>query len=488
MSHNNTLNVMAAAVLSLVAISSCDEEALNIGQTLTDESDKLEVASATYNVATRTIMADSVLALASDCYFGRVKDPETRADVTSEFTTQFHLLENTYIWPEDRILSTYDGRVAADSCDIILYLGTPFRAADSLVAMKMRVREMATPMEEGHRYYSNFSPVKAGMLRDGGISKPQLFSYANLSESDKERTSDDYQDYIRITLDDPYTAVDGTVYKNYGTYLMRQYFDHPEYFRNSFVFAHQLCPGFLFQITDGMGFHAKVTNIGLRMFYTAQGDTSVVKSRLILAGTSEVLQTTHVINDQQALQQLAAETEHTYLKTPAGLFTEVTLPVSEIKRGHENDSLLAAKVAFQRLNNQSDNPRMLSIPQTLLLVQKDSLHSFFESGKVPDNVTSYYTTFNGQETTNTYTFNNLSMLITHLWRLHEEGMKSDAQWEAHHPNWNKMVLVPISTTTSSSSSTVTSVRHDMSLTSTRLVGGADNHRDPITISVVYGKY
>lgn len=479
---------MAAAVLSLVAISSCDEEALNIGQTLTDESDKLVVTTASFNITTRTILADSVLALSSDCYLGRVKDPETHADVTSEFTTQFHLLESTYVSPEDRILSTYDGHIAADSCDIILYLGTPFRSADSLVAMKMRIREMAIPMEEGHRYYSNFNPLTAGMLRDGGISKPQMFSYANLTESDNVRTGSNYQDCIRITLNDPYTAPDGTTYKNYGTYLLRQYFEHPEYFRNSFVFTHQLCPGFLFQITDGMGFHAKVTNIGLRISYTAQGDTSVVTPRLVLAGTNEVLQTTHVINDREALQQLAEETGYTYLKTPAGLFTEVTLPISEIKRGHENDSLLAAKVTFQRLNNESDNPRMLAIPQTLLLVQKDSLHTFFENGKVPDNITSYYTSYNSAEATNTYTFNNLSMLITQLWRQHEAGMKNDAQWEAKHPNWNKMVLVPISTTTATNSMSLTSVRHDMSLTSTRLVGGADNRHDPITISVAYGKY
>ena len=162
---------MAAAALLLVAISSCDEDALNIGQSLTDESDKLEVGTASFQVTTRTIMADSVLSLASDCYFGRVRDPETNADVTSEFTTQFHLLETTNVWPEDKFLSHYDGKIAADSCDIVLYLGSPFRAADSLVAMKMRVSEMATPLEEGHRYYSNFNPSKAGMLRSGGMRK-----------------------------------------------------------------------------------------------------------------------------------------------------------------------------------------------------------------------------------------------------------------------------------------------------------------------------
>lgn len=494
----NPLTIMAASVFTLVAISSCDNDELNIGQSLTDEGDKITASTATYDVTTRTIMADSVLSLSADCYFGHVKDPETGAEVTSEFTTQFHLTEHTYIYPEERILSRYNNRAAADSCDIILYLDAPSRQDDSLLAMKMRVCELAIPMEEGRRYYSNFNPVLAGMLRTDGLCQHKVFSYANLGELDSIRSLDNYLNCIRIPLNQPYTATDGTRYKNYGTYLMCQYFDHPEYFRNSYTFTHQLCPGFLFQLTDGLGFHSKVTNIGLRTYYTIEEDGESTKANLTLAGTREVLQTTYVTNDTEALRQMAAEDTHTWLKTPAGLFTEVTLPIQQIKEGHENDSLLAAKLILQRLNSLSSDERMFSIPQTLLLVQKDSLHSFFENGQVPDNVTSYYTAYNHPIPTststgsytfnNTYTFNNLSSLVTTLWQMRQQGLKTDAQWEAHHPNWNKMVLVPVTITISSTSSTVSSVHHDMSLTSTRLVGGPNNQREPIHINVVYAKF
>ncbi|MBQ8097237.1 MAG: DUF4270 domain-containing protein [Prevotella sp.] len=482
-----TLNVMAAAALMQVAISSCENDDLNIGQSLTSESDKLTVTTATYNVTTRTIMADSVLSLSADCYFGRVRDPETGADVTSEFTTQFHLLETTYIAPADKIIGRdAEGRAAADSCDIVLYLDAPAAQDDSLTAMKMRTSELATPLEEGLRYYSNYSPLRAGIIRQGGVSKGQMFSYANLGETDDERTSDNYMPVIRITMNQPYTAPNGEQYSNYGSYVMNQYYDHPEYFRNSYLFTHNVCPGFFFQITDGLGFHSKVSNIGLRLFYRAQGDTSIVNGRLVLAGTREVLQTTHVTNDEAALRAMAAETQHTYLKTPAGLFTEVTLPISDIKQGHDGDSLLSAKLTFQRLNNQSSDNRLLPPPKALLLVQKDSLKSYFESASVPDNIKSYYTT--AATTNNTYTFANLSSLVTTLWQTRQQGIASDPNWEANHPNWNKMVLVPITYTTSTSSTTPTSVHHDMSLTSTRLVGGPDNPREPLQISIVYAKF
>lgn len=487
---------MAAAALALVAIYSCDEENLNIGQSLTDDSDKLTAATTSYIVTTRTIQADSVLALSADCYLGRVRDPETSADITSEFTTQFHLLENTYISAEENIVGRYNGRAAADSCDIVLYISSPFRSADSLTAMKMRVSELAQPLQEGIRYYSNYDPAKEGLVRQGGISKAVMFTYANLGESDSVRTSDTYQDCIRIPLNDTYTDKNGRQYKNYGTYLMQQYYDNPEYFRNSYTFTHHLCPGFIFQIVDGLGFHAKVSNIGLRTYYTVQGDTTTYKAGLVLAGTREVLQTTYVTNDEAALVGMAAETQHTYLKTPAGLFTEVTLPVADIKQGHENDSLLSAKLTFQRLNNMSSDDRMLGIPQTLLLVQKDSLHNFFEKGSIPDNITSYCTGYNNPiptsssyyQNNNAYTFNNLSSLITYLWNKRQEGLKGDASWEQHHPDWNKMVLVPVTFTTSSASAGITSISHDMSLTSTRLVGGPDNPRDPIQINIVYANF
>ena len=496
---NNKLcksQLMAAAAFALVAISSCKEDELNIGQSLTNENDKLIVATENFYVTTRTIMADSVLSLSADCYLGSVRDPQTGADVVSEFTTQFHIMETMSMAEESEVTSRYNGRAAADSCDLVLYINSPFREADSLTAMKMRVCEMAMPMEEGIRYYSNFNPLQAGMIRNGGLSKSHVFSYANLGELDSERLEDSYQDCIRIPLNDPYTATDGTVYSNYGTYLMQQYYDHPEYFRNSYAFTHHVCPGFFFQITDGMGFHAKVRDIGLRIFFSAKHESEDVKGTLVLAGTREVLQTTCVTNDRETLQAMAAETQYTYIKTPAGLFTEVTLPVAEMKQSHEGDSLLSAKMTLQRLNNMSSDDRMLPAPKTLLLVQKDSLYRFFENNCVPDNVMSYITGFNytdpvstaGYSNTNTYTFNNLSALITALWNLRKEGLNSDPLWERNHPDWNKMVLVPITFSTNSSQTVVTSVHHDMSLSSARLVGGADNPNDPIRIDAVFAKF
>lgn len=479
------LTLLAGAVIAAMAFSACDDETPNIGSSLTSESDKLDITATTFQAYSQTIMADSVLSLSNNCYFGRVRDPETGSDVTSEFTTQFHLLENTYISPDSLIVNRYDGRAAADSCDLVLYLSSPFKSSDSLTAMKMSVWELSSPMLEGQRYYSNYDPFSHGMVRTDGLRKSKMFTYCDqaVSQTVRNASSTTYLDNIRITLNQPYTAADGTVYNNYGTYLLQQYYNHREYFNNSYTFAHNVCPGFFFQVTDGLGFHAMVSNIGLRTYYRVQGDSTVVNAQLTLAGTREVLQTTHVTNDVEAIRRLAEQDDCTYLKSPAGLFTEVTLPVDDIKQSHQSDSLIGAKIVFQRLNYQSADDRMFSMPATVLMLPKDSLYTYFERSSTPDNRTSYISAYSSSN--NTYTFSNISNLISALWNTKQQQTAIDPLWTEKHPNWNHVVLVPITYTTSSTSSTPTSIEHNMGLTSTRLVGGKNV---PIDIFVTFAKF
>ena len=157
----------------------------------------------------------------------------------------------------------------------------------------------------------------------------------------------------------------------------------------------------------------------------------------------------------------------------------MTLPVDKIKKGHANDSILSAKIAFQRmvdLNNRTDD--LLSDASELLMIERDSIYSFFEKGNVTNNRTSYLAVYNS--TLNTYTYNNISSLINHMYANRDKGSK----------NWNKVVLIPVKTssvrTSSYSSATVTGINNEMGITSTRLVGGINNPRNPV-ISVIYNQ-
>ena len=172
----------------------------------------------------------------------------------------------------------------------------------------------------------------------------------------------------------------------------------------------------------------------------------------------------------------------------------MTLPIDEIFNGHENDSIMTAKISFQRINTGFyDNA--LQAPEDIMMIPKDSLYTFFENKKAPDNKTTFYTSLlnsSGVNTSNQYTFSNISSLVSSMATRKRMGLKSDSNWLAAHPNWNKVVLVPVQILVGSSTSTLTSTtsnfEHDFEISSTKLVGGSENPHDPIKLSIVYGKF
>lgn len=477
-----------------MALSSCNNDDLTIGSSLTSEADKLDVTTATFDVTTKTVNAGAVIARAKECYFGRVKDPETGAYITSDFMSQFHILESFLLADEDSVISKENGQVVADSCELHIYLQNPSSFCDTLAAMKMKVTELSTPVQDGINYYSDFNPDKEGYLRTNGLQKTKVFTWADMFSSNSERSSENYFNHITITLNQPYTDKAGNTYKNYGTYILQQYYRHPEYFQNSDVFTKNVCPGFFYEITDGIGFHGQVPYTGIQVFYRAISNDTVYNTTTTLAGTNEVLQTIRITNESEKLEQLLKDNTCTYLKSPAGLFTEVTLPIDDIMQGRSRDSLLAASLSFQRINNESHTKSTPAIPQNVLLICKDSVEHFFAESSLADNITSYTATY-GTTNDNLYTFSDISAMIMHLAQLKSEGLKSDSNWIQNHPNWNKLMLIPIHldqvTTTSAygiSNTTDISIDHDLSVSSTRLIGGSENPRQPIQLNVIYGHF
>jgi len=127
---------MAIAAAAAMAISSCDEDTKTLGNSLTNDGDKLSMTTSVYNASSQTILADSVLTSSIVSYLGCVEDPQTKSIVKSGFTTQFNILDNIYI-SDDKYFDHRDkddNGLVADSCDIILYSDTPFKNYGKLLA------------------------------------------------------------------------------------------------------------------------------------------------------------------------------------------------------------------------------------------------------------------------------------------------------------------------------------------------------------------
>lgn len=474
------------AVCSSIVFAACDETTESIGTSLTDNTDLLEVTTDTFTVTSRSFISDSVLSRNTTGYLGKIRDPETGNYITGDFMAQFGTLENYQFPVLDSIASLdADGQVVADSCHIRLFY-TDFYG-DSLATMNLTAHEMAMPMEESVKYYSNFDPMEAGFVRTDGMKINKTYTLTDLSVPEDERNDEgSYTPNIKLDLNKEYVDKDGVRYNNYGTYVMRKYYENPDNFKNSYNFIHNVCPGFYFKVNDGLGSMAYVMVSQLNVYFKFKNDSTYVGTASF-SGTEEVLQTTNIVNDNHAIEALAADNSCTYLKTPAGIFTEIELPVDDIKRGHENDTLNTAKLTLTRINNSTHGEYSLDVPYRLLMIPKDSLYSFFENEDIINNQNSFIATYS--KSSNNYVFNNISGMITSMYNNRTAGLAADPNWLADpkNLNWNKVVIIPVNVTTNSSGQVV-KVVHDMSLTSTRLVGGSDNPNGPITISVVYSKF
>lgn len=481
------MNIKYWASLALASffLMSCDDTTDNIGSSLIDNVDKLHITTDTFTVSTRSIVADSVLSRNMTGYLGKVRDPETGAYLSSSFMTQFYSPENFSFPDKDSIQSRDElGEVMADSCDIRLYYNGFY--GDSLATMKMSVYELTKPVEEQKFFYSNFNPEKEYI--NGNENKTnKVYTLVDLNVDEKTRYSKDYMPAIRISLD-----------KEYGTKILKAYYDNPNAFKNAYSFIHDVMPGFYFKSVGGLGSMAYISLSQLNVYFrhktttTASDGTkrdTIITSVGAFPGTEEVLQTTTVSNDKSTLQKLVSDNSCTYLKSPAGIFTEMRIPVKDIVEkqyigedgktySHKNDTINSAKVVLTRINNAQDSEYTLAIPQTLLILPKADMYSFFEKKKVADYKTSFLATYNSS--TNTYTFNNISGLVKHLY---ENGDRTKADWD-------KVVIIPVKTTYNTTSTTkeLIAVNHDMSLASTRLVGGPESKYGDIKISVIYSKF
>lgn len=463
-------------VLAALTLFSCDDTTDTIGQSLIENGDAVEIATDSFVVTTRSVLADSVLSRNVTGYLGKIRDPETGAYVTGDFMTQFHVVEgyDTFM-KRDSIASSWNGDISADSCELIFFYSSFY--GDSLASMNARVYEMSEPMQEGKNYYTNFNPIDEGLVRKNGFVADKVYSIANLTLSSSDRNNSNFVPYFSVPLNDPYTDKDGVKYNNFGTYLMRKYYQHPEYFKNSVAFAKHVLPGVFIKHENGLGSMAYINSVRLLTYYKYHQNDSTGEVYAAFDGTEEVLQTSTITNDAGTLNRLASDNSCTYLKTPAGIFTEVTFPVDEILSGtHANDSISSARLVLQRINSESTSQYALKTPTELLILPKDSLYSFFENEEINNNRSSFLASYNSSD--NTYTFNNISGLI--------RQMKLS---KGRSVNWNKAVVVPVSTTTTTVNSTsyISSVVHDMSLTSTRLVGGPATSR-PVTLTVIYSKF
>lgn len=487
------LRLLTVLVIAALTFAACDDTTEGIGGSITNKIDNINISNSAFNVTTKSIVADSVLSRNNTGLIGKMKDPETGNYVKGDYMTQLSVLPTFSVDTLDYIKQANKGSIEADSCYLLVSYNASY--GDTIAPMKVTAYEMTKPMAEDKEYYSNYDAFEKGWVNENNQHWSSNYNLSNTSDVKN----------FKIYLNKKYKK-DGKTYKNYGSYIMQTYAEHPEYFKTNYKFLHNVCPGFYIKNVGGTGNMAKIWNTELIFYWTRhktiKAKDGVTDSTAVsigynrFYGTEEVLQLNKIENDTKNMKKLASQQNWTYLKSPAGIFTEVTLPIEDIMRGHEKDTLNTASISFPRLNNKDeDNAYNFATPSTILMVQKDSLQSFFEKSKLADNRTSYTASYSSTGSyKNAYTFQNIANLVSAMYKNKGKG-----------ENWNKVVLVPVNviTTTQGYTTVISKINHDMSLASTRLIVGTDDpDKDyttdkktgkkvasgPIRIKVIYSKF
>lgn len=466
-----------------IMLASCNDDTSSMG--IFPESDEITNSTATYQLTTRSVALDSVKANSTTCFLGNITDPETNADITADFVAQFYTFEDYAFPSKSQMMGMLDGKeqkgvVQCDSIDVKLYYSSYYGDATNPMKLEAYLLDSGNILSEDSTYYTNQDFTDYIPAGSSPVAS-RVFTPTDYNEDEALQGSTAYAPNVQMRIS-----------QQVGQTMLEKYYENPNNYHNSYTFIRNVMPGLYFRTSGGRGTMLKlyVSTMNLYFHYYDEKEDSVFTGMARFSATPEVIQSTRFKNGNMEL--LLNDNTCTYLKTPAGIATEMTLPVDEVfAKEHASDSISMASVTLTRYNKPQDNYQ-LGTPNELLMVRKQDYNRFFREGRVSDNRTSYTTTFSSSY--NTYTFTNISRLMSHcrnekVSKAKEQGMSED-EWERRNPDWNKVLLIPVTTSTSTisnngaSSNVQVSVNHDMSLTSIRLVGGDTK----IKMQVVYSKF
>ena len=465
---------LAAAMLA-ATLSNCDDETTGIGDFLAN-TDEINAYSMTFKAKTRTIKyADlttddgpqGVYSRTTTAYLGKFTDVDF-GTFSADFITQINCPEG-FTFPE-----TIKG---IESASLGLYYSSYY--GDSLATMRVCVDTLDTVIDDTGDdptlYYTSYDPTDFYDEGKVPLAQKDYSAYDNVDGGAlKEETG-----YHAVTIDLPETFSDR---------IFSKYQENKDYFKDSYSFIHNVLPGFYVHNTQGEGSILYIQDIWLhlKVEYTVEDSArkdSTVWAQIPFAATNEVYMSTRLENNSDnALDNLIErDKKHSYLKTPAGLLTEVTLPLEEMYDKLGRDTLNSVSISFTKMKEISENsgksPYKMGTPQYLLLVRKSEANDFFEKNKTYDSRTSFLATYNSS--TNSYSFSQLNRLISQIFSEMNNAEERPAEgWDEH----NKLVLIPVETETDSQGNII-GLSHDLEVNSAKLIGGENG--EELEMEVIY---
>ena len=359
--------------LGISILSGCNDDLTQVGTGIQPENDRPLVYADTFYMKAKTVQTDSVYARTIYGSLGEIYDP-LYGNLKSDFMCQFYCPEN-YRFK----YTPHEGRI--DSVEFSLYYSRSW-TGDSLTPMRAQIYEVTTPLARD--FYTNIDPEQfCDMQKSLGM---QIYTARNLSVSDSlwnATNSNGVQSYQpNITIRMP---------KEVGQRFYDATIQTPEVFTDQNTF-NQFFPGIYVTNTYGTGNILNIESAQMKIFYkyTVKGSAdqdSLVYANEIFSATSEVIQLNRFKNTDIS-HLLKPNDSIAYLKSPAGVYTLLTIPAQDIASIIQGRIVSNVPFSLKALP-QEEWKYAFEPPKNILILPKDSIDTFFKNNNVENSVTSY---------------------------------------------------------------------------------------------------
>lgn len=373
---------LAIAILMIVFVA-CDDDINQVGNSIQPDGDGIGLSIDTVLIKAKTVsMKDSVYARTEWALLGNYTDP-VFGKVSSDYLSELYCPEN----------ATFPDKTLSIDSAFIEVISEQF-VGDSISPFGISAYRVTQPLKSN--FFTNVDPKKycdmSKPLGQGVFTIQDTPASSGLRSfllrTDRSLGQEFYDEWVNSK---------GATFKNSET--LKEFFKGI-YVTNSF----------------GTGSLLSINTTVLRIYlkYTGRNVADTADSTRVglfrLTVTPEVIQMNHIQNSNPDNLFTNADTR-TYLKSPAGVCTELTIPLGEIMKkaadsGKKNNKLNAANFKIKGYTEEEEKSN-LGRSTTLLFINRDSLNNFFLNKKMPDAKTSFIMELSSSTNTYNFTYSNV---------------------------------------------------------------------------------
>lgn len=388
-----SLHILPALALAALVMPGCDETNSNIGASLAGNSVEIMVDSS-FTLTGRSVPIKAIRPNTSEQMIGCIHVPNF-GTLQSDVVTQF--LPSTKLDTETFSAENIDSLFLTLRYSRNAYIG------DSIAPMGLTVYRLIKPIDSSlnsafdpEGYYDP-KPLGSVIYNASVLNKPGVAALT-------------------------YSDIDVKLPVEFGRELFNAYKEDPANYANGQIFSQKVLNGLYFKNTYGNGRMTLVSVCGitmhLRKIYTPEGETkpdTVDLEPLYYLVTPEVVTNnnlTYTMSDRLAGMY---NDGHTLMVAPLGSEIEFTFPAPEIISAYRRaDSKYAVVNSLSMTIPVDSIPSGSPIdpPPYALMVLKKDREEFFAKNKLPDGLTSFYSTYDADR--GCYSFGSLRNYIISL--------------------------------------------------------------------------